>query len=136
MNSRTTRRFRELFAALPAQVQRQAREAYRLFRANPAHPGLHFKQVHPSPPVYSARVSISYRSGTRIPTGARIGLTEPDGRPLTLEVEALGYVPLHVGCGYGGDSGAVHHTRGCDEHGGGTAHAEPHEQRPSELQCL
>jgi len=62
MNSRTTRRFRELFAALPAQAQRQAREAYRLFRQNVAHPGLHFKQVHPDPPTYSARVGIGYRA--------------------------------------------------------------------------
>jgi hypothetical protein len=62
MKSRTTRRFRELFAALPAHVQRQAREAYRLFQENPAHPGLHFKQVHPDPPTYSARVGISYRA--------------------------------------------------------------------------
>ncbi len=62
MNSRTTRRFRELFAALPAHVQRQAREAYRLFRNNPRHPGLHFKQVCADPPTYSARVGISYRS--------------------------------------------------------------------------
>jgi hypothetical protein len=49
MNSRTTRRFRELFAALPAQIQRQAREAYRLFRQDPGHPGRHFKQVHADP---------------------------------------------------------------------------------------
>jgi hypothetical protein len=62
MNSRTTRRFRELFAALPSQAQRQAREAYRLFRQNPAHPGLRFKQVHPDPPTYSARVGIGYRA--------------------------------------------------------------------------
>ncbi len=62
MNSRTTRRFRELFAALPAHVQQQAREAYRLFRQNPAHPGLRFKQVHADPPIYSARVGISYRA--------------------------------------------------------------------------
>jgi hypothetical protein len=62
MKSHTTRRFRELFAALPGQAQRQAREAYRLFMQNPAHPGLHFKQVHPKPPTYSARVGISYRA--------------------------------------------------------------------------
>jgi len=62
MNSRTTRRFRELFAVLPANVRRQAREAYRLFRHDPAHPGLHFKQVHPDPPTYSARVGIGYRA--------------------------------------------------------------------------
>jgi hypothetical protein len=62
MNSRTTRHFRELFAALPAHVQRQARAAYRLFRDNPAHPGLCFKQVHSDPPIYSARVGIGYRA--------------------------------------------------------------------------
>ena len=62
MNSRATRRFRELLAALPAHVQNQAREAYRLFRQNPSHPGLRFKKVHPDPPMYSARVGISYRA--------------------------------------------------------------------------
>ena len=62
MTSRTTRQFRELFAALPAQVQQQAREAYRLFRLNAAHRGLRFKQVHPDPPTYSARVGIAYRA--------------------------------------------------------------------------
>ena len=62
MNSRTTRRFRELLAALPAHVRQQAQEAYRLFQGNPAHPGLHFKQVHKNPPIYSARVGIGYRA--------------------------------------------------------------------------
>jgi hypothetical protein len=62
MISRTTRGFRELFATLPAQVQRQARHSYRLFRNNVEHPGLHFKQVHTDPPTFSARVGISYRA--------------------------------------------------------------------------
>lgn len=61
MKSHTTRGFRELFASLPARVKKQARQSYRLFRDNPAHPGLHFKQVHADPPTYSARVGISYR---------------------------------------------------------------------------
>lgn len=62
MNSRTTRQFREMFARLPAHVQQQAREAYQLFRENPAHPGLHFKKVYDEPPTYSARVGIGYRA--------------------------------------------------------------------------
>ncbi len=62
MNSRTNRTFRVMFGSLPAHIQRQAREAYRLFRQNPFHPGLHFKQIHPDPPLYSARVGISYRA--------------------------------------------------------------------------
>ena len=62
MISRRTRGFRELFASLPRRVQQQAREAYRLFRDDSQHPGLHFKQVHADPPTYSARVGISYRA--------------------------------------------------------------------------
>ena len=45
MNSRTTKQFRTLLGALPAQVRQQAREAYRLFRQNASHPGLRFKKV-------------------------------------------------------------------------------------------
>jgi hypothetical protein len=62
MNSRTTRRFRDLLAALPVRVRQQAREAYRLFEQDSAHPGLHFKRVHADPPIYSARVGIGYRA--------------------------------------------------------------------------
>ena len=62
MKSLTTRGYRELFAALPAHIQRQARDAYQLFRDDPAHPGLHFKQLRSEPPIYSARVGLSYRA--------------------------------------------------------------------------
>ena len=62
MKSRTTRRFRAALAALPDQVRQQAQGAYRLFRDNPYHPGLRFKQVHPVRPVYSARLSRDYRA--------------------------------------------------------------------------
>jgi hypothetical protein len=62
MNSRTTRRFRELYAGLPNHIQQQAREAYRLFRQDPHHPGLHFKKVLDDPVTFSARVGIGYRA--------------------------------------------------------------------------
>jgi hypothetical protein len=62
MNSRTTRQFRELFARLPSHIQQQARDAYRLFRQNPHHPGLHFKKVLDDPTTFSARVGIGYRA--------------------------------------------------------------------------
>lgn len=62
MTSRTTKRFRELLAALPAHVRQQARDAYRHFRQNPSHPGLRFKQIYGSPSIYSARVGIGYRA--------------------------------------------------------------------------
>ena len=62
MKSLTTRRFRGLLATLPAHVRQQARDAYGLFRQNPSHPGLHFKKVHPDPPIFSARIGIGYRA--------------------------------------------------------------------------
>lgn len=62
MESRTTRRFRELLDALPAEIQKRARRAYTLFRENPNHPSLRFKNVHTTAPIYSARVSLDYRA--------------------------------------------------------------------------
>lgn len=61
MNSRTTRKFREAFRNLPKQTRDQAKAAYRRFRDNPNHPGLQFKRVHSTRPIYSARVNVSYR---------------------------------------------------------------------------
>jgi hypothetical protein len=49
------------------------------------------------------RIEITYRSGTRDPEHATIHLSERDGTPLTLEVDALTFVALNVGAGYGGD---------------------------------
>lgn len=60
--SRTTARFRKALASLPKQVQSQAREAYRQFKRDPWHPSLRFKQVHPSIPIYSMRISKGYRA--------------------------------------------------------------------------
>ena len=62
MNSRTTQSFRDLLKELPGPVRLQARRAYRLFRQNPAHPGLRFKQVYHDPPAYSARIGIGHRA--------------------------------------------------------------------------
>lgn len=62
MISHITEKFRKAFAALPADVQEQARQAYRLFIENPHHPGLHFKSIHPTRPIYSVRVGLNYRA--------------------------------------------------------------------------
>jgi hypothetical protein len=40
MQSQTTRNFWRLFHDLPPDAQRQAKRAYNIFQANPAHPGL------------------------------------------------------------------------------------------------
>jgi len=62
MNSFTSRRFREMYAGLPAQVRLRARRAYLLFRRDPAHPGLNFKKVHEENNIYSARIGLGYRA--------------------------------------------------------------------------
>ncbi len=62
MTSRTTQAFRDAFARLPADVQAQARDAYRRFRDNPHHPGLRFKRIHDRDPIYSARINRDYRA--------------------------------------------------------------------------
>jgi hypothetical protein len=52
-----------LFDALPDHVQRQARQAYRLFTRNPWHPSLQFKQIGKrDSSIYAARVGIHYRA--------------------------------------------------------------------------
>lgn len=61
MKSRTTERFRSAFERLPAPVQRRTGAAYGLFR-NPHHPGLRFKQVHPTRLIYSVRIGLGYRA--------------------------------------------------------------------------
>ncbi len=63
MTSKTTGRFRKLFAALPEEVRRQVRVAYRLFTQNPRHASLRFKRISPSDPaLYSARIGLHYRA--------------------------------------------------------------------------
>jgi hypothetical protein len=60
--SHINKRFRETYAELPEEIQKQAQSAYRLFRQDPFHPSLRFKQVHPTLPVFSARVGLHYRA--------------------------------------------------------------------------
>ena len=62
MKSFTSRRFREMYANLPKDVQLQAKRAYKSFRRNPAHPGLHFKKIDDESRMYSARVGLGYRA--------------------------------------------------------------------------
>ena len=62
MNSRTTRAFRQCLAALPAEVRRQAVKAYRLWRSDPRHPSLQFKQIHATKGIWSVRIALGWRA--------------------------------------------------------------------------
>jgi len=62
VKSHRTERFRAALQELPERVQRSARRAYRTFQKSPDHPSLQFKQVHPTRPIFSARVALGYRA--------------------------------------------------------------------------
>lgn len=51
MKSKTTEKFRKAYRGLPAEIQQQARDAYRLWKRDPSHPSLHFKKVHDTKPI-------------------------------------------------------------------------------------
>ena len=60
--SRLHASFHRDFDRLPRAVQRRARAAYRRFAADPHHPGLQFKRLNAALPLWSVRVSESYRA--------------------------------------------------------------------------
>lgn len=62
MESHVTPAFWKAFERLPEDVRVRARAAYRTFAADPWHPGVRFKRVHPALPLWSARVSRDYRA--------------------------------------------------------------------------
>ena len=62
MNSSVTKGFRKQLDALPTDVREQADRAYSLWRSDPYHPSLQFKQVSRREPIYSVRVGIGYRA--------------------------------------------------------------------------
>jgi mRNA-degrading endonuclease RelE of RelBE toxin-antitoxin system len=61
MKSRVTPKFWKLHTRLSSDIQRRVQKAYQLWRTNPNHPSLHFKQVDEEEPIYSARVDSNYR---------------------------------------------------------------------------
>ena len=66
MISKRTEKFKKCFDRLPAHIQRQAVQAYRDFKRDPNHSGLHFKPTKRNPGVYSVRVALGWRAlGTK-----------------------------------------------------------------------
>jgi len=62
MISRTNERFWKCYNALPEDVKKEARRAYRQFKINPYHPGLRFKRVHSTRAIFSVRITKDYRA--------------------------------------------------------------------------
>jgi hypothetical protein len=55
-------RFRRHFAKLPNRIKKQARQSYRRFKSDPAHPSLEFKKLPPFDDIWSVRVTRAYRA--------------------------------------------------------------------------
>jgi hypothetical protein len=62
VTSRLHATFRRDFARLPREIQQRASNAYRRFQADPTHPSLQFKRLNASLPLWSVRVTDSYRA--------------------------------------------------------------------------
>ena len=62
MTSHATRAFRKRLEALPPAIQAKAADAFRIFKTDPFHQSLSFKQIHSSRPVFSARVGHNHRA--------------------------------------------------------------------------
>jgi hypothetical protein len=62
VRSQLTNDFIDCYVRLPAEVREQARRAYRRWRANPRHAGLHFKRVHSTEPIFSVRIGLGRRA--------------------------------------------------------------------------
>ncbi len=61
MNSQAIPQFWKLYRQLPKEIRLRAARAYRVWRNNPSAPGLRFKRVGSHRPLYSVRITDSYR---------------------------------------------------------------------------
>jgi len=62
MKSVTTSRFRKCYEDLPENIKENAKKAYQLWKTDPYHASLQFKQVHDQRPIFSVRIGLSYRA--------------------------------------------------------------------------
>jgi len=62
VNSHLTEDFTAHFRRLPRRIQELARKNYRLWKHNPTHPSLDFKQISRRNPIFSVRVGIGRRA--------------------------------------------------------------------------
>lgn len=63
MTSKATRAFWQAYQKLPASIQEQATQKFQLWRRDPFHPSLHFKEL--SSNLWSVRITPNYRALAR-----------------------------------------------------------------------
>jgi len=54
--------FWKAYRALPEDIRRSSKKAYRLWQKNPFHPSLHFKCVNHQEHIWSLRIALGYRA--------------------------------------------------------------------------
>ena len=62
MISHINARFKKAYKRLPTEIRVVAKKQYKAFKLNPYHASLHFKRVHSSQAIYSARITQNYRT--------------------------------------------------------------------------
>jgi hypothetical protein len=69
VKSHITNQFIKNFRALPDRIKNLARKNYRLWKDNPYHPSLNYKEVKEGTNIHSVRIGIGWRA---------IGILEDD----------------------------------------------------------
>jgi hypothetical protein len=62
MKSQALPRFWKLYGGLPKEVRRRVGQTFRIWKQHPEAPGLHFKRVSETRPVYSVRIGDDFRA--------------------------------------------------------------------------
>lgn len=62
MISHINDKFKKSYKKLPIEVRKIAKKQYKIFQKDPYHSSLHFKRVHSSQAIYSARITQNYRT--------------------------------------------------------------------------
>ncbi|MFH1051696.1 MAG: hypothetical protein V1779_12310 [bacterium] len=62
MKSHLSNQFIKRFKSLPDRVKHLARKNYKIWKDNPYHPSLNFKEVKENTTIYSVRVGIGWRA--------------------------------------------------------------------------
>ncbi|MBT4572964.1 MAG: hypothetical protein HOH31_00160 [Campylobacteraceae bacterium] len=62
MISHINYKWKKAYRNLPEQVRLIAKKQYKLFKNDPYHSSLHFKRVHSSQAIFSARINKNYRT--------------------------------------------------------------------------
>jgi len=55
-------KWKKLYKQLPANIRQIAKKQYKLFKQDPYHSSLHFKKIHSTQPIFSARITYNYRT--------------------------------------------------------------------------